>query len=211
MPVTIGALGVSALGNIYKGISGYNQAQEGKDKYADIMRRRAAGEFRYTTPQEAYNALNLSKGLYKSATMPGYAQAQNELESNTSQAVELAKATGRTPAEIMSVISGANTAQNKGTVGLGTASAQFQLNNARDYQQQLKEMADYKDKEWAYNTYMPMMQDMQFAQDLIGAGNKNLYGAIGDLGGTIAVAGMVEKTTHSHRYLLKKLADNHLD
>ena len=189
-PITMSAigLGVSAVGDIFKGISGYNQAQEGKDKYADIMRRRAAGEFRYTTPEQAYQSLNLSKGLYQSAQMPGQAAAQNQLEGNTSQAIELAKATGRTPAEIMAVITGANRNQNKGTTDLATSAAGFHIQNARDYEGKLSEMADYKDKEWAYNTYMPMMQDAQYAQDLIGAGNKNLYGAIGDFGSNVATA-----------------------
>jgi len=182
-------LGLSAVNEIYKTISGAVQSRRGRKEWDELQERRRSGEFNYSTPEEAYKALNFSKGIYQSALMPGQAQAQNTLGANTSQAIELAKATGRSPAEIMSVITSANQNQNTGTTNLATSAAGFQLQNADKYQQQLQNMADYKDKEWAYNTYMPYMQDAQYAQNLIGAGAKNISGGLGGLGAVVSTAG----------------------
>ena len=166
-----------ALGStIYQGISGYNQAQKGKDLMSSLTRPT------YQTPNEIYGNLNLAKSAFLDNRLPGESTALNRLQGSTSSAVQQAQQYGRTPAEIMAAITGADANQNKGITDLATQGAQYHLGAQHDYQQALQTLAQYKDQEFNINKLQPYNQDRQYAQDLIGAGNKNLNGAIGGLG-----------------------------
>ncbi len=168
---------VLALGStFYKGISGYNQAQQGKDMMNNLHRPT------YQTPNEIYGNLNLAKSAYLDERLPGEGTALNRIQGNTSAAVQQAQQYGRTPAEIMAAITGASGNADSAVNDLATKGAQYHLGAQHDYQSALQTLAGYKDQEFNINQLQPYNQDRQYAQDLIGAGNKNLNSAVGEVG-----------------------------
>jgi len=147
------AAGGQILGSVYNMYQGYMQRRKGQ-QLLDSLRRPT-----YNTPQEALNSTNLAKNQVMNSRLAGQAEAENKLAGSTSQAIDLARASGRSPAEIMAIISGANTSQNEGLTNLAVAGDQRQQQDLVNYQNALNLAADYKDKEWAYNKWMPYQQD----------------------------------------------------
>ncbi len=180
--IGVGGMALSGAADVYKMISGIRQTRKGRRVVDDLFDRQRSGEFNYSTPEQAFQSANLAKSMYLNQDMPGQTAAENKLQANTGQGVDMAKAMGRTPAEIMATISSLNENQNEGFTNLATAAGQQQIQDTLNYQAQLGTLADYKDKEWMYNTYMPFMQEMQYGQSLVGAGNKNIFGGVQDLG-----------------------------
>ena len=166
-----------ALGStLYKGISGYNQAQQGKDLMASLHRPT------YQTPNEIYGNLNLAKSAFLDQRLPGESAAVSRLQGASSAAAQQAQQYGRTPAEIMAAITGANANENAGITDLATKAAQYHQGAQQNYMNANQVLANYKDQEFNINQLQPYNQDRQYAQDLIGAGNKNLNSAVGDVG-----------------------------
>lgn len=169
--------GLPIIGGFFQAAAARKQRAEGEKQRADLMRRRAAGEFAYKTPNEILQSLSLAKSQFLNPELPGQGLAESKLRGNTSQAIGLARSSGRSPSDIMAAIVGANANENMAFNDLTVEAANRQLQDQMNYQRALSEKAGYSDKEWEYNTYMPMMQDRQYAESLIGAGNKNLYNA----------------------------------
>lgn len=178
-----GGMALSSIAPIYKGVSGLYQTWKGNNLF-DKLRRPT-----YQTPDEIGQNTSVARSAFLDSRLPGQSAAENKVQANSSQAVTLAQQLGRSPAEIMAAITGANANANTGITNIATAAAERQKADQMNYQQALQLGADYKDKEFAYNKWMPYNQDRQYAQDLIGAGNKNIYGGLSDLTSGLAMTG----------------------
>ncbi len=174
--------GVPILGPLSRIGIAARQRDSGIAERDALMKRRKAGEFDYHTPDEIYRNLNLAKNNFLSGKLPGQDAAENKLESNTSSAIGLARSVGRSPSDIIAGIVGANANQNAGFNDIATKAADYHSKALTGYEGMLDTLANYKDKEWAYNEYMPYMDDRRYAEDLIGAGNQNINSAQNDFG-----------------------------
>lgn len=163
------------IGGFFQAANARDQIEEGERMRNEILANRAAGKYDYSTPGEVVQSLALAKNAYLNPNMPGMGIAKNDLSASTSQQVGLSNTYGRSPSDIIAGITGAGANQNRSLNELNVASENFRIGNRDKYMGQLGQMGEYKDKEWAYNIYMPMMQDRQYAESMIGAGNKNLY------------------------------------
>jgi len=185
MPLPLAAIGAGAqlAGSAYNMYQGYMQRRAGEKMLKNLVRPT------YQTPQEVNDAVNLSRVQSINSRLPGEAEAVNRLGGSTSQAIALAKATGRSPAEIAAIISSSNNNQNDALVDLGIAGSQRQQQDIGNYQQSLNLLGEYKDKEFAYNKWMPYIADRQYAENLIGAGAQNMNSAFGDITSGVATLG----------------------
>lgn len=185
MAIPLMAIGAGAqlAGSAYNMYQGYMQRRAGQKLLNSLVRPT------YETPQEVNDAVNLSRIQSINSRLPGEAEAVNRLGGSTSQAIALAKATGRSPAEIAAIIGSSNKNQNDALIDLGIAGSQRQQQDIANYQQMLNLLGEYKDKEFAYNKWMPYIADRQYAENLIGAGAQNMNAAFGDLTSGVATLG----------------------
>lgn len=177
-------LGLSVIPSAYKFFSGLNQVNQGKRMRSQLVRPT------YVTPNEIFKNTDLARTQFLDTRLPGQSVAENKLQGNTGQAINLANQYGRTPAEIMSVITGANANENNSFNDLATKASERQLMDLRNYQDTLNTEAGYKNKEFEYNKWLPYVQDAQAAAAMIGAGNQNIYGGINDATSGLVGAGV---------------------
>lgn len=177
------AAGAQLAGSAYNMYQGYMQRRRGQKMLDSLVRPT------YETPEQIEQATNLAKVQSMNSRLPGESEAVNRLGGSTSQAIALAKATGRSPAEIAAIISSSNKSQNDALIDLGVAGAERQQQDIARYQQMLNTLGEYKDKEFAYNEWMPYIADRQYAENLIGAGAQNMNAAFGDITSGVATLG----------------------
>jgi hypothetical protein len=172
------------------GVSGYNLYQGVKQKrrgqsILDNLERPT-----YTTPSGITQSTALAKNQLLDSRLAGQGAAENKLSGSTSQAIDFARGSGRSAADIMAVITGTNANQNKGIVDLGVAADERQLADVLNYQKALNTESEYKDKEFAYNKWMPYMADRQYGESLVGAGATNINSSLNDItSGAATLAG----------------------
>lgn len=176
-------LALSSIAPIYRSISGFMQTRKG-NKILDNLTAPT-----YTTPEEVNKNLSLARNQFMNTRLPGQDVAENKLEGNTAQAIKLAGMYGKAPSDVIAAIVGANSNENAGFNDLATQASQRQQQDLANYQGALQLGADYKDKEFAYNKWMPYMNQRQYGENLVGAGNKNLYGGLGDLASGAVLSG----------------------
>lgn len=180
------ALAVAAGTAIYQGYTAYSQKKEGEQKLADAKSSRPI----YQTPNELFQNLDLAKSAYLDQRLPGQGVAENKLQSNTSQAVQLAQLYGKSPSDIAAVIAGTNENENRGFNDLSTKAAEFHVNNLEKLKNANSAIANGRNDEFNINHLQPYNQDRQYALDLIGAGNQNTRQTLSD---TTALATLYNK------------------
>lgn len=176
-------LALSSIAPLYRGISGFFQQRKGNNILDNLERPT------YSTPGEISKNLDLARNQFMNTRLPGQSTAENKIEGNTAQAIKMAQAYGQSPADIMATISNSNANENNAFNDLTTKAGERQLQDLQNYQGALNTSADYKDKEFAYNKWMPYMADRQYGENLVGAGNKNIYGGVGDLASGTVMSG----------------------
>ena len=174
MPLPLGAIlaAVSAAGSVYKGISGLNQVREGNE-ILDNAQRPA-----YETPKSVSTAAKIAEKEYQSQFSPGQTQALDSVGQILSNTVSAARDSGNPLAVLGLAQANANTAIRK----IQSSSEASQKEDQQRYAQMLGLLGKYEDVEFQMNKFAPYKDASKLGMDMVGAGNKNLYGAINDIG-----------------------------
>lgn len=182
--LAIAGLGIQGLNSVYNIFQGRGQREKGESILRNLRRPV------YSTPTEIGKNLSLAEGQYRDTRLPGQAQAENKLNANTSKLVRMARDNGKSPSEILATAIAGNENQNQGYNELATEAADRQLQDLMNYQKALETKADYREKEWLYNEYMPYQQERQYAESLIGGGAKNFNSGVNDFASGLTTFGL---------------------
>lgn len=163
MSAVSGGLGMAT--GLFRAIAGGVQKRKGEKELAQVEANRPI----YERPEEAYDANRISALRYLNPDMPGQSRAMDAIKQNTASTVEAAKEFGG-PQDVYK----AQVNENVATNTLAVQSAQSRINNEIQRIQQLGVMADYSDKEFDTNEYIPFQENRKRALDRIGAGMKNV-------------------------------------
>jgi hypothetical protein len=166
---------LAALPAVFAGISAITQMAQGKKKLKAL--EAAGGRPEYETPEEVKQALAISQANYADPTMPGQ---QTMYDRNSLAAANAARAAIEGGGGISS-LAGIAAAESQGAQNIGIAGANFQNQQELQYQNQLGNMANYQDQAFQINEFAPYTEAYNEGREQIGAGQQNLYGALGSI------------------------------
>ena len=174
-----------AIPAIFKGLQGTKQMAEGELGLAGLKRPK------YEMPEEVARALTMRQTAFADPYMPGQGVMTDRAEQQAANAYAQSVEAGNPFAAISSIQANSNQALQN----IGVSSAQYQAQDANNLVQMLQTVAGYRDQEFQMNEFAPYAQKSQEYRDMIGAGNKNMYGAMDQIAGAIGSmgAGMLAK------------------
>lgn len=158
-PLTIMAIAQFGLGAI-QGLSG-------------LVNRANATRPTYKMPESVKEAVNLSNFLRQS-DMPGYSNAiqQNNLAASNVLATVQQSGDALLSAPLIQQM------QASGARNIAVENMRYKDAANRNYQEALMRKAEYQDREWQINKFAPYADLMRESQNQIGAGTKNIFGAL---------------------------------
>lgn len=162
-----------AIAGMFKMVTGAVQAGEGQKKLQGLTRPT------YKTPTEINQMKGLARETYADPYMPGEGILQDRLDQGANSAYIQSLLANNPLAAIAAIQSQQQAAQQN----LAMQSAQYQRQDLESYYRALQTAAPYTDMEFQMNQFAPYAEGAQEARDMIGAGTKNLYGGMSDLGG----------------------------
>ena len=162
---------LSAAPAIYQGIQGAKQIAQGR-----IGLARLGDRPQYELPQEVLQMAAMARANVADPYMAG----ENRMLDQVNQSAANAFAQSKEAGNPLAMLGDINANTNQSTNQIGIQSAQQQMLDQQNLSQQLQNLANYKDQQWQMNTFAPYQQKYSENRDLIGAGNKNLYDALGD-------------------------------
>jgi len=162
---------LAAAPAIMQGITGLAQMIGGKKQLNNLERPE------YEIPNEVKQALAISRANYADPTMPGQ---QTMYDRNSLAAANAARAAIEGGGGLSS-LAGISAAESTGAQNIGIAGANFQNQQELQYQQQLGNMANYKDQEWQVNKFAPYSEAYNEGRERIGAGQQNFMSALGGI------------------------------
>lgn len=127
----------------------------------------------YEIPSEVNTALALAQAQAQ-GNMPGYNNAQDQINLTTSNALSTGAQSGNVLAVLPSVVA----AQSTGLNNLAAKNASYIDGKQRDYQRALMQKAQYQDKKWMANEFAPYAEAQQEGRDMFGAGLEGVTGAL---------------------------------
>lgn len=127
---------------------------------------------KYKIPQSARQATALA-AIRAQGDMPGYTQAQSNLNLMTSNAIAGARESGFAGEQLSSIMG----QQEAGYRNLAAQNEQFQSQADIQYQQALYRMGQMEDQQWQMNEFAPYADKSQLFSDMVGAGFQNLFNA----------------------------------
>lgn len=162
---------LAALPAVMQGVQGIGQMIAGRNKIKDLERPE------YEIPAEVKQALAISRANYADPTMPGQ---QTMYDRNALASANAARASIEGGGGLSS-LAGMAAAESQGAQNIGIAGANFQNQQELQYQGQLQNMADYKDQQFQINELAPYTEKYNEGREQIGAGQQNLFGALGSI------------------------------
>lgn len=162
-----------AIAGAFKLVTGILQEEEGKKKLSGATRPE------YKRPSEINLMQQLAASEYADPYMPGEGVMQDRISQSTNIGYEQAAAAGN-PFAAIAALDAQNQASKQ---NLAMQSARYQRQDLESYYRALQTAAPYTDMEFQMNQFAPYAEASQEARDMIGAGTKNLYGGMSDLGG----------------------------
>lgn len=172
-PITMGiGAGLQGAMGLGKMIAGGIQARRGKKDLAVLEANRPV----YERPQEVTQAGNISRLRYLNPNMPGQSLMEQKVGQQQANTLQNIQDMGGV-ADIYQTQINANNAMND----IGVQAASQRLQNEMNLLNQLAVEADYSDKEFDTNTYIPWQENRKSALDRIGAGTQNLFGGMDNL------------------------------
>jgi len=162
-----------AIGSIVKIGMGVAQTIEGTAGLAGLQRPK------YEIPKEIGEMTGLSRMEYADPTMPGEQAERDRIAQSAATASYQASAAGN-PFAAIAAIQGNQQAASQ---DLTTKSAMYNRQDLESYKRALQVSAGYKDTKFQMNEFAPYAEKAQEYRDMIGAGSKNMYGSITELGG----------------------------
>jgi len=131
----------------------------------------------YEIPNEVKQALAISRANYADPSMPG----QDVMYDRNSLAASNAARAAIEGGGGISSLAGIAAAESQGAQNIGIAGANFQNQQELQYQGQLQNMANYQDQAWQINEFAPYTESYNEGREQIGAGQQNLFGALGSI------------------------------
>lgn len=149
----IGAVGGAVVGLI---------SGEGKKKKRDAA---AAAVHRpdYQIPQEVFQNQAMYQAMANSSRVPGQSQIENNINQNTSQALNASQKAAGSSADALAAVGNIQQNANNEFGKLGIAGAQLQLANKDKLAQANNDVADYRQQAFDYNQNQPYQ--IAFAQN----------------------------------------------
>lgn len=166
------AAGLQAAMGLGKMIAGGIQASKGKKDLAALE----ANTPKYQRPSEVNQAGQISRLRYLNPNMPGQGLMEQQVGQQQANTLQNIQDMGGV-ADIYQTQINANNALNN----IGVQAASQRLQNEMNLINQLAVEADYSDKEFDTNTYIPWQEKRKSALDRIGAGTQNLFGGMDNL------------------------------
>jgi hypothetical protein len=159
---------IAAGAEIYKMSAGASQARRGRKKLDSLQRPE------YTIPKEVQEQLMMSRMQLADNTLPGQGVAQDRQQLAAQNAMQAAAMTGRGQAMIPAI----QAQEQQGIQNILSQQQSYRLQNLANLNRSLQMMAGYRDTEWQLNKFAPYADDRKWAEDMIGAGNMNLYSGL---------------------------------
>lgn len=172
-PITMGiGAGLQGLMGAGKMITGGIQAKRGKKDLAALEANRPV----YERPEEVNQAGQISRLRYLNPNMPGQGLMEQQVGQQQANTLQNIQDMGGV-ADIYQTQINSNNAMNN----IGVQAASQRLQNETNLINQLAVEADYSDKEFDTNTYIPWQEKRKSALDRIGAGTQNIFGGMDNL------------------------------
>jgi len=181
----------SGLGKtIYGGIQKYRAKQE-RERLLDQQPQ-------YETPQSIDELTSLYgqqlSDVRRTEKMPGEDQMRSNLKQSTQRGISDIRQTARSSAEALGATTDVIGKEIEGLKQLDIQSAQQQarreIQATQMYGQSLKQQAQYEDKEWRYNEWMPWKTELAQAQANFAGGQKTMQSGISDLTSGVTMGAM---------------------
>lgn len=157
-----------AIPGILSGIFGAAQMAQGQSEF----RRLDANRPEYEIPEAARQALMLAQSMI--GDMPGTGVQQQRIDTSAANMIQSAFQAGNPLAALGSIQAN----ENKANLDLQTQNATFRQTAMDRAREALGTYAQYKDMEFQMNEYAPWKDKMQRAENMFGAGSKNLFGGV---------------------------------
>lgn len=181
------SLASSLIPSIAQGITGSRQKRE-----AEAIRKGTTRPT-YETPMKAKKMESIAE---QQATqgLVGRSTLEDRLRSSTAGAVRATEEVATSPASRLAAITATYGQEMEGMEDIAMADAKARLEAANRLARTYGAMADYQDKEFAYNKQAPYEEAMAAASALTGAGMQNTQGMLEGVSraGVAALSGLGE-------------------
>lgn len=142
----------------------------------------------YQMPDQINEALSIYDTQRLNQGLPGQGVIMDRIGGNAANTINQVNRYGGGGAEMMAAIAGTNANADASMVDLGIAAANLQRQDEANYANMLGTVADYKDKEWEINQYIPYQQQLETARRMQEAGAENINQGMGDIFGSASAA-----------------------
>lgn len=181
------SLASSLIPSIAQGITGSRQKREAE------RIRKGTTRPAYETPMKAKKMESIAE---QQATLGlvGRSTLEDRLRSSTAGAVRATEEVATSPASRLAAITATYGQEMEGMEDIAMKDAQARLESANRLARTYGAMADYQDKEFAYNKQAPYEEAMAAASALTGAGMQNTQGMLEGLSraGVATLSGLGE-------------------
>lgn len=183
VPLLIGG-GIAAGSALVKGVRAAKQKKEANR--LNPMRPEM------TRTKGSVESENRARAMANSSRLPGQSYYENQIGSQTARSANAAMQTGGSTGEVIAGLSQADRNAKDQLAGLGVSGAQFKAQNEGMLQNALQSKSAEEMEMFDYNRNQPYQTTMLRKQALIDSSNRNIEGAIEDIGnfGTGLAQGM---------------------
>ena len=173
-------MGIGSLASLYQLGSGMVQTSRGRKMLESAERPE------YNIPASQTKALSIAYDMLN-RDMPGYNQAIDQQMLVQQNTMANASAAGNP----LAVLPASQAVASNAIQNANVQNAGFKAQSAGALRQELARMAEFEDMKYQMNEFAPYAEQVQEARDLIGAGNKNVSGALQGFGSMSSLALMM--------------------
>jgi len=173
-------MGIGSLASLYQLGSGMVQTSRGRKMLESAERPE------YNIPASQAKALSIAYDMLN-RDMPGYNQAIDQQMLVQQNTMANASAAGNP----LAVLPASQAVASNAVQNANMQNAAFKVQSAGALKQELARMAEFEDMKYQMNEFAPYAEQVQEARDLIGAGNKNVSGALQGFGSMSSLALMM--------------------
>ncbi len=177
----------AAIGGVVGAGAGLIMGESNKKKRDAAAK--AAQRPDYVIPKEVFQNQAMYQAMANSSRVPGQSQIENNINQNTSQAINASQKAAGSSADALSAIGNIQQNANNQFGDLGIAGAQLQLANKDKLAQANNDVADYKQQAFDYNQNQPYQQKYAYSQKLQDQSrqdNNNIAGDVQQLGFSVS-------------------------
>jgi hypothetical protein len=211
MPVTA-PLVIGAAATIGKSIFGSYQANQAAKQQRKLegqfdALRKTRPEYNIPTEQLQYLAMEQQR---MGTQLPGLDKMKDNLASETAAGVGNIQESSNSISGTLGALTQLYGQQMKGVSALDIQNAQFMEGRKDSFEQALKSMADYKDKQWAWNKQAKYGEDYNYLQSKIAGANadknqgtQNMFSGFSDFSnllGNYGLANAMKPATETNPY-----------